>query len=466
MLTGQRRHRKVVEKGSRYPHGVSTRASVVVNPVKASRKYLERHAESDAHLTWRLAEPMAHAVVIPAYGEGGSLLAAVRSVPQSVRGQVLIVIVVNARVDSEPWVHRANQKIVTQLHEAYPACTSVDAQTTLHQAPQGNLVLMQRTLPLGQGVGLARKLGVDLVFGLWSRGGLQTSWIHCTDADVRVPKDYFEQVATTSGAAALYPFWHVSGADPLMANAAAQYEISLRYYVIGLRWAGSSYGFHTIGSTVTVDAGAYARVRGFPKRNAAEDFYLLNKLAKVGRIEQTAGDPIMIEGRVSTRVPFGTGRAMGDAAAGKPMATCYHPETFRCLRGVLAAVEWGVSRGCIFAEALKSDHLAVAGTEHCARMQFVADAVGLPAALESARAACQTVPTLRRRMREWLDAFRTLKLIHGFRDAGLPSMEPQQALRMAPFVDTSAWQPQQSFDAIRHHLVAAEAKQAAASVSC
>ena len=62
------------------------------------------------------------------------------------------------------------------------------------------------------------------------------------------------------------------------------YEYSLRYYVAGLTYAQSPYAFHTIGSTMAVNAEHYASVRGFPRREAGEDFYLLNKLAKVGSV--------------------------------------------------------------------------------------------------------------------------------------------------------------------------------------
>ncbi len=62
------------------------------------------------------------------------------------------------------------------------------------------------------------------------------------------------------------------------------YELSLRYYVAGMKFARSPYAFHTIGSSMAVSPVHYARVRGFPKREAGEDFYLLNKLAKLGSV--------------------------------------------------------------------------------------------------------------------------------------------------------------------------------------
>ena len=55
---------------------------------------------------------------------------------------------------------------------------------------------------------------------------------------------------------------------------------------------------------------AYAAVRGFPKRSAAEDFYLLNKIRKVGLVHSLNAQPIQLTMRASKRVPFGTGPAV------------------------------------------------------------------------------------------------------------------------------------------------------------
>ncbi len=74
--------------------------------------------------------------------------------------------------------------------------------------------------------------------------------------------------------------------------------------------AGSRYAYSTLGSTLAVHAETYAQVRGFPRRNAGEDFYLLNKVAKVASISQLCSAKITLQARRSDRVPFGTGPAL------------------------------------------------------------------------------------------------------------------------------------------------------------
>ena len=156
-------------------------------------------------------------------------------------------------------------------------------------------------------MGLARKIGFDIALRLHQAGRLASSWLHSTDADVILPRDYFERasrVRVPNAAALVYPFVHRGEDDVALARAVQLYEISLRYYVLGLASAGSPYAHHTVGSTLAVDAAAYAKVRGVPKRTAAEDFYLLGKLVKIGAIVPLADGANFRERSRFTARPF------------------------------------------------------------------------------------------------------------------------------------------------------------------
>ena len=252
---------------------------------KAERKYLQNDAEPEARLHRSVTkEPYGNVVVIPAMGETGSLLAALDSIPPSPLGRVLAIVVLNAREGAEPSVHEANAW--AREHLATCSIGTGDVWVVDRSTPG-------RFLPDGEGVGLARKIGADLAAALRWDGHLRSRFVHCTDADVRLPEDYFDQSAVVerstdaqSIAALLYRFEHVPGSQPETARAILLYELYLRYYVLGLRHAGSPYAFQTIGSTFAIETAAYAKVRGFPKRMAAEDFYLVNKLAKVGEVRE------------------------------------------------------------------------------------------------------------------------------------------------------------------------------------
>src|SRR5690606_38208576 len=130
-----------------------------------------------------------------------------------------------------------------------------------------------RTLAHGEGVGTARRAGADLALGLYALGGVKRAWIHNTDADVRLPRDYFENLPKDGKVvASLAPFGHTEVVgDEALNLATLRYELHLRWYVQGLRHAGSSRAHHSVGSTISVRPQAYAAVRGFPRRTAGED---------------------------------------------------------------------------------------------------------------------------------------------------------------------------------------------------
>jgi hypothetical protein len=349
----------------------------------------------------------------------------------------------------------------------------------VHEHPRGALLLIDRAtpdreLPPRHGVGLARKIAADVALALWSEGRVVSPWIHCTDADVALPNDYFEAAARNASnlsggsrasdasnvlgtsststsrtmgtrntlgtpdapeAALLYPFRHVEAT-----REALEYEISLRYYVAGLRFAGSPYAFHTIGSTVAVHATAYARVRGFPRRLAAEDFYLLNKLAKVGTIRSLHGKPIQLSARTSNRTPFGTGHALERARGGERSLTplrVYHPDVFSDLGAWLQTLGALAEAGDAADPAdLLAKSCGCWASSDAERLRAPLEESGAWAAAQIGVKRCRTPATRAKHLHGGFDAFRTLKLIHALRSSGLASIPLDEALSEAAFVTT------------------------------
>jgi hypothetical protein len=198
--------------------------------------------------------------------------------------------------------------------------------------------------------------------------------------------------------------------------------------------AGSSYAYQSIGSTLCVDARAYLSVRGFPKRAAGEDFYLLDKLAKVAPLRRVDASPVLIRARASQRVPFGTGRRTQEIAAERASGSefmLYAPGTFAALAAVIAGLD---------AFALEADPHALERVL-CARVPHVAEAavqvlsrLGVFAALNAAVTQAPAGRVLRRRIHTWFDALRTLRFIHGMRESCLPSLPWHAALAAADFL--------------------------------
>ncbi len=434
---------------------------------RAVEQYLSRHAEPEAKLAERLEGRFEHVVVVPAYGEAQSLFDTLGSIPRVERGPTLVIVVLNARAGSPAPVHEINRASAGRLAEAASASVEIgaDPPASALSYPNGTIVVIDRAgpgrfLPEGQGVGLARKIGNDLALRLHAAGRLASPWIHNTDADTVLANDLFEQTAAVpeeDNAAAIYFFEHRFGEEPELALAARLYEISLRYYVLGLAWAGSPYAYEAMGSCIAIRPWAYAAVRGFPRKNAAEDFYVLDKLAKAGSIARLAGTPFLLEGRISDRVPFGTGKALSQLLAKKGALEgfrLYHPATFAHLAAWLRALDAVAASGGRVEAALDElprenpffkTGLLVASLEEMGAFPAIRDAI----------ARSGDADTMRRHFHTWFDAFRTLKLIRALQAGGLPALAWREALAEAPFTGLSSSTVDEP-EALRRALAARE----------
>ena len=220
------------------------------------------------------------------------------------------------------------------------------------------------------GVGLARKIGCDMALWFYTQGMIKTPWIFSTDADVTLPKDYFTFVLSKSSkySAIALDFKHMSN-DPKLTQYQYYYDFKIRYYHAGICYAGSAYDYIPLGSCLIVDFESYAQVRGFPKKNAGEDFYLLNKLGKIKPVEFDQNNPVMlIRSRFSDRVPFGTGPALIKIKKLNDITDYqyYHPDCFIQLRNWMVYLKSLWYEGALHIEVPKdSESLALFDYFNC-----------------------------------------------------------------------------------------------------
>jgi hypothetical protein len=412
-------------------------------------KYLRNYAEPEITALDGLPgdEQWAEVLVIPACNESPEFLRP----PPPCSGRSLMVLVINESVSALQEVSSCNQALAATVRTRFEPQWQSDpgfpgsGMSLLRDplVPRDVLLVDRfsegRKLPAGGGVGHARKIGADLAASMIHHNRIRSPWIHCSDADVQLPDTYFlcgaGKKADPENAALIYPFRHCGdkkGADHKDVLLATQlYELSLRYYVAGMKFAHSPYAFHTIGSTMAVNAGHYAKVRGFPKREAGEDFYLLNKLAKVGSVlglgESSDCGPIEIAARRSDRVPFGTGAAVNIITAlDNPLKAFryYNPLVFEFLQLWLRS--WPAiwqSQSSDLAMNIFPDQPA--GLDRCEGLQALLTGlkrIRTDKALDHAFRQSKDLGQFTRQMHTWFDAFRTLKLIHILRDHHLPSV--------------------------------------------
>lgn len=391
---------------------------------KCLRKYLRNYAEPETHtvLDTSISERWNQVLVIPAYDESPDALNHLN------RFQNLLLVLVLNHPDTDR-DSTGNDALRSYLSTLQCVWMNRNASVCLRALPTSNHVLVVEradALPHKQGVGLARKIGCDLALALCASGNIASDWIHCSDADAILPKDYFAASEAHLTAAALtYPFTHTQPNDNDEHAAIELYERYLRSYVEGLRRAGSAYAFHTIGSCIAVKAEAYAKVRGFPRRAAGEDFYLLNKVAKLGPVVTPSSHPVELSARLSGRVPFGTGPALTKLLANGQLQDTplfYHPACYDRLAAVLTYVNTSGTP----TTSLRDFETAL--THHPKAFLIIKD-LGLESFLRHAKRQCADKRAFATQFHQWLDAFKTLKFIHALTE-DYPKLSASQAHAM------------------------------------
>jgi len=374
-------------------------------------------------------------LVIPVYQEGIEVLTRFAEFAGQHSGTLIILIINRPDTDNPDNDTEWAKPFLAANSLAALNWQSADQLLSLHPlANNSGLLLVDRCLygaplPIDQGVGLARKIGADILCALIHQQKVSSPWISNSDADATLPSDYFASIERAGNsskaiAAIIHPYKHIFH-DQTPVLPTLLYEFSLHYYVAGLHWAGSPYAYQTLGSTITVNYQHYAMVRGFPKRAGAEDFYLLNKLAKTGAIHSLQQPLIRLQARESTRVPFGTGPAVINLGAQQqPLSMpLYHPECFRYLQFFLHLLT---------AIANQPDELAaIAKREATANIDLtiilaLADSLKLQSAINHCAKQGKNATTRLQHLQHWFDGFKTLKSIHWLREHHFASISFQQ----------------------------------------
>lgn len=171
-----------------------------------------------------------------------------------------------------------------------------------------------------RGVGWARKVLMDAIINEHSDDELVVS----LDADTDFSEKYFETVLSTmnadsKGSCLAVPYYHPLSGDEDCDRVMLRYEIYMRHYLVNmfdvamqLRDQGQHfpYAFTALGSAMVFPLWAYRRVGGITPLQAGEDFYLMQKFAKTGKVLLSCNEVVKPQGRPSLRVPFGTGPAI------------------------------------------------------------------------------------------------------------------------------------------------------------
>ena len=167
------------------------------------------------------------------------------------------------------------------------------------------------------GVGWARKILFNTILERANNEDIIVS----LDADTMFKPLYFQSIvdsfiANPNKVALSVPYYHQLTDDQDLNRKILRYEIYLRTYFINLILINSPYAFTAIGSAMAIPIWAYKKSGGMKPYQSGEDFYLMQKLCKMGEINLCHEQRVYPSSRYSDRVPFGTGPAMISAANG------------------------------------------------------------------------------------------------------------------------------------------------------
>ncbi len=400
---------------------------------KSISQYLDQYSEEEARKISPLCPSDKHyhrCIVIPVYNESTDCID--RILNSALSEEPLLLIIVINQPDNDSNISK-NSKFWQWCIETFKPLKQSENSQWLSTNFHTDLLLVDRfhhRLPQKQGVGLARKIGTDIALQLIMRGCLISDWIHHTDADTHLPDHYFDGFDQSlqqqpHASAGLYTYQHDTYQHGAQNNdsqysrintATALYESSLHHYVDGLREAGSPYSFHTLGSCLVVHSVYYAKVRGFPKRAAGEDFYLINKLSKLAPVITIDSVTLSIEARLSDRVPFGTGPAVSrimEMTHPEQDFLYYHPSCFDELKALLEQFNTLFS----YKPTSLNDNKDISYygpwlNTFSLELQQSLSSIKIDTLFTHINQNIQSHEQCLHHAHLWLDAFKTLKLIH------------------------------------------------------
>jgi len=380
-------------------------------------------------------------VVIPAYAEKELLFSTLVSLARNPRPDLkdtFILCVVNNKMNAPETVRQNNRQTMQYLDLLVAGKNLANYDSVSISAEEGQL-LQDAGLNIGYinasspgleipentgGVGMARKIGMDMALRLLPPEDYERRLIISLDADTLVRDNYLREIQNHFQRkinTAVVAYEHQNPQPAAAREAICYYEIFLRYWVLGLQYADSPYAFHSIGSTIVCTAGAYLAVRGMNRREAGEDFYFLNKLAKTGKIGYIRSTCVYPSARISGRVPFGTGKAMQRRLEAEENEYClYDPEVFAILKQWLQIMK---NPGDLSSENIMQQAAAI----HPALAEFL-KINSFASIWLKIRHNANDEKVLTRQFHDWFDGFKTLKLINYLSREPFPRINMFKAL--------------------------------------
>jgi len=314
--------------------------------------------------------------------------------------------------------YKNNELTQEQNKKTYQECLSwIDSNKS--EGIDFHFMLLDKLPEKHAGVGMARKIAMDEALRRFQEINTDGA-IVCLDADCTVDVNYLQclekEFLNTDGKAGVVQYNHkLDGVNNELLDGIIQYELGLRYYSQGLKFAHYPYHWHTIGSCMIVRASTYALAGGMNKRKAGEDFYFLHKLMPLGDFKVINNTCVYPSGRTSDRVPFGTGKAMlAWIDEGKSQLTTYNFQSFEDLKRLIECMNawYGIKS--------KKEYGQLLTTMPDTIVQFLEENDFYNQSMEIQKETASE-EAFSKRFFNWLNGFKVLKFIHYCRDQHYPN---------------------------------------------
>ena len=366
--------------------------------------YLQKHAFLDQLITTPPQSDLGIIVVIPAYNEP-DLISSLHALHRCGKPNcsVEVIVVINDGENSPESVKQQN------------ALTYQAAQMWCHQKSGIQIkyhpIYIQNLPKKHAGVGLARKIGMDEAvrrFEMLNRNGVITSF----DADSTCAPNYFQEIHAhfdkheKCDACSIHYEHPVNGGGERNRYVAiVLYELHLRYYINALKFAGFQQAVQTVGSAIAVKSKAYQQQGGMSKRKAGEDFYFIHKFTPLGTFKELKSTTVFPSPRVSDRVPFGTGKAVGEILNNAQIYDTYNPESFKILKTFIQLVP-----------AFYNSKFSALSNQIPQQLMPFLEEQDFENTLLEIKTNSTDAASFEKRFYRWFNAFRVMKLLHFLRD--------------------------------------------------
>lgn len=372
-----------------------------------------------ASLIDKVVEPALNLVIcIPSYNEQDieSTLHSILDC-EPIENQTEILVLIN-----EP--ESCAEKVTSNNLETYTTCQKVkqaNTKTRISIYP----IYVSNIPSKNAGVGFARKLAMDEACRRLTSISKLKGGIVCLDADTLVASNYLLVLDNFFDSHQKYEacsiaFEHLlHQKDKVITDAIIQYELHLRYFISMQRLINLPFAYQTVGSAMGVTAQAYSKMGGMNTRKAGEDFYFLHKFIKNNLALDLTDTCVYPSPRISDRVPFGTGKAVGDIIAKDGEYHTYNPISFLIIEDFLNQLSFIYQAQNLCLEEITN--LDIALKRYLEEQDFISKIKEMKNNTTDYISFCK-------RFFRWFDAFRLMKCLHYLRDKSYPNITINEAI--------------------------------------